>query len=154
MEKFTMKKLTRPVVVTGNSFAYLIHALALILIAGTGQAVAGGKHAIEGYDPVAYFEMNQAVKGSESITHDWLGNKWFFATEEHRDMFIADPMTYMPNYGGYCSYDPVSAGHDHEIDPTVWRIVDNALYLFYDEKDANHAMPADQWKKVKAGLSQ
>ena len=110
--------------------------------------------AIEGYDPVAYFTMVEAVEGSEAISHVMLDYKWLFANEEHKAMFIADPMRYMPNYGGYCSYDPVSAGHDHDVDPKAWRIVDNRLYLFFSEATAAHAMPTKKWQKVKAGLAQ
>jgi YHS domain-containing protein len=138
-----------------SAFSYTIASLtASLLIVASLQSVAAGEIAIEGYDPVAYFEMQKPAKGSESITHEWLGKEWFFANSKHKDLFVTDPMTYMPNYGGYCSYDPVSAGHDHKIDPTAWRIVDNELYLFFSEKDANHAMPTGAWDKVKAGLSQ
>ena len=134
---------------------YPLLVLLLSLFFGVSiDSMASDSHAIEGYDPVAYYKMNKAVRGSESITHDWLGQRWYFVKNEHKDLFVADPMSYMPNYGGYCSYDPVSAGHGHQIDPTAWRIVDNALYLFFSEKDANHAMPTDEWEKVKPGLSQ
>ncbi|MDJ0957887.1 MAG: YHS domain-containing (seleno)protein [Arenicellales bacterium] len=110
--------------------------------------------AIKGYDPVAYFTMVEAVKGSEAISHVMLDYKWLFTNEEHKAMFIADPMRYMPNYGGYCSYDPVHLGHDHTVDPKAWRIVDDKLYLFYSEATAVHAMPTEKWEKVKAGLAQ
>lgn len=127
--------------------------LSLLITAGVETAAAGGP-AIEGYDPVAYFEMVKAVKGSESISHGWLGKKWLFVNEDHKALFSADPISYMPNYGGYCSYDPYKYGHNHKIDPTAWRIVDGELYLFFSEKKANHAMPTEKWAKVKAGLSQ
>ena len=150
-----MKIMSRSYLSKSSSCRYAIASLtASLLIAASLQSVVAGEIAIEGYDPVAYFEMQKPAKGSESITHEWLGKQWFFASNKHKELFVADPMTYMPNYGGYCSYDPVSAGHGHEIDPTAWRIVDNELYLFYSEKDANHAMPTDAWDKVKAGLSQ
>jgi YHS domain-containing protein len=127
--------------------------LSLFIAAGVETATAG-EPAIDGYDPVAYFEMVKAVKGSESISHEWLGKKWLFVNEDHKSLFSADPISYMPNYGGYCSYDPYKAGHDHIIDPTAWRIVDGELYLFFSEKKANHAVPAEKWAKVKAGLDQ
>ena len=127
--------------------------LSLFIAVGVETAAAGGP-AIEGYDPVAYFEMVKAVKGSESISHEWLGKKWLFVNEDHKSLFSADPISYMPHYGGYCSYDPYKYGHDHKIDPTAWRIVDGELYLFFSEKKANHAMPTEKWAKVKAGLSQ
>jgi YHS domain-containing protein len=147
--------MTRSYLLKSSSFRYIVGSLtAIILIVASLQNVAAGEIAIEGYDPVAYFEMQIPAKGSESITHEWLGKQWFFASNKHKDLFVADPMTYMPNYGGYCSYDPVSRGHDHKIDPTAWRIVDNELYLFYSERDADHAMPTEVWGKVKPGLNQ
>jgi hypothetical protein len=63
-------------------------------------------------------------------------------------------MGYLPNYGGFCSTDAVIPGHNlvHDIDPETWRIVDNKLYLFYDEDSAVRNVPVKKWKKVKAGL--
>jgi hypothetical protein len=110
--------------------------------------------AIEGYDPVAYFTELRAVKGSDEISHEWLGDKWLFSSEKNKKLFVMDTMAYMPNYGGYCSFDPVSAGHDHNVDPTVWRILNDKLYLYYSEQTAGQKMHADEWKKVKAGLAQ
>jgi len=147
--------MTRSKLTKGSLSRYTITSLIMSLLIGASiQGAAAGELAIEGYDPVAYFEMQKPVKGSESITHDWLGKQWLFANNEHKDLFVADPMSYMPNYGGYCSYDPVSRGHDHKVDPTAWRIVDNELYLFFSDIEANHAMPTEKWDKVKAGLSQ
>jgi hypothetical protein len=110
--------------------------------------------AIEGYDPVAYFTMLQSVKGIDSISHEWLDRKWVFANQDHKQMFVGDPMRYLPNYGGFCSVDSYSPGHNlvHDIDPETWRIVDDKLYLFYDEDTAVRNVPAKKWKKVKAGL--
>jgi hypothetical protein len=109
--------------------------------------------AIRGYDPVAYFTELKAVKGSDEFSHKWLGDKWLFKNEKNKQLFISDAMGYMPNYGGYCSFDPVSAGHGHDIDPTAWRIVNNKLYLFYSEEIAGENMDATEWQKVKAGLA-
>ena len=135
---------------------YKLYALTLLLLsgAGIGNAHAGKSPAIDGYDPVAYFTMQDAVKGQESIEHKWLGEKWHFVNEDHKAQFVADPMKFMPNYGGYCSYDPMTRGHDHHVDPTAWRIVDDDLYLFFSEETADHAMPQDEWAKVKNGLAQ
>jgi hypothetical protein len=110
--------------------------------------------AIEGYDPVAYFTMLQSVKGVDSINHEWLDRKWVFYNQEHKQLFMDDPMRYLPNYGGFCSTDAVIPGHNlvHDIDPETWRIVDNKLYLFYSEDSAVRNVPAVKWKKVKAGL--
>ena len=44
-----------------------------------------GDVAIKGYDPVAYFTQNAAVRGSEEFSYSWLGATWHFASAENRD---------------------------------------------------------------------
>lgn len=91
-----------------------------------------GDVAIKGYDPVAYFTENKAVEGSAAYSHRWLGAEWHFASARNRDLFIADPGKYAPQYGGYCA-DGVSFGTvTTNIDPNAWRIIDGKLYLSYD----------------------
>ena len=92
----------------------LVALLALVLLAGAalGLRPAGaggivnssllGGVAIEGTDPVAYFEDGQPLAGSSEFEHEWLGATWRFASAEHRDAFAAAPEKYAPQYGGYC----------------------------------------------------
>ncbi len=92
-------------------FKYTMCALVLSLLVGANiENAAAEKTAIGGYDPVAYFEMLEAVKGTESISNKWLGEKWLFVNEEHKALFSADPMRYMPTFGGYCSFAASSFG--------------------------------------------
>jgi len=90
-----------------------------------------GNVAIMGYDPVAYFTDGRAMKGSPEISQSWLGVTWHFASAAHRDAFIADPMRYAPQYGGFCA-GSVSIGMiTDNVDPKAgWRIIDGKLYLF------------------------
>jgi YHS domain-containing protein len=91
-----------------------------------------GDVAIKGYDPVAYFTDNKAVEGSATYAYQWLGAEWHFASAKNRDLFIANPGKYAPQYGGYCA-DGVSFGTvTTNIDPQAWRIIDDKLYLSYD----------------------
>jgi YHS domain-containing protein len=53
-----------------------------------------GGVAIMGYDPVAYFTDNRAVKGSEEFSYDWLGTPWHFASRKHMEMFESEPVEY------------------------------------------------------------
>ena len=141
---------------TGMKTTFCVLVFSLLFQVGLAQA--GNKSdeavAIDGYDPVAYFTMTEAARGSESINHVWLDETWLFVNEEHKTLFAANPMRYMPNYGGYCSYDAYELGHGHGVDPTAWRIVDGKLYLFRSEATAAHAIPTVEWEKVKAGLAQ
>jgi YHS domain-containing protein len=93
--------------------------------------------ALSGYDPVAYFALDQspvgqvqpaAVPGRADITADWNGATWAFASEANRDTFLADPETYAPRYDGHCAYG-VSKGGKVPGNPNLWRIVGGKLYL-------------------------
>ena len=114
--------------------------------------------AIKGYDPVAYFELERAVKGSEAFRHQWLGQEWHFVSAAHRDMFAASPVKYVPQYGGYCS----ESHSVTEIDPTAWQVVQNRLYLFFSEASARQfardhraqSKAENYWLNVKDELSQ
>ncbi len=57
--------------------------------------------AIKGYDPVAYFTENRAVKGKEEFEYLYEGARWRFSSAAHRDLFATNPERYMPQYGGY-----------------------------------------------------
>jgi len=57
--------------------------------------------ALKGYDAVAYFTMEKPVKGEKQFSHEWNGAQWLFASQEHKDLFMASPEKYAPQYGGY-----------------------------------------------------
>lgn len=86
--------------------------------------------AIYGYDTVAYFTQNKAVKGNKKISTQWRGADWFFSSAEHKAMFVADPEKYAPQYGGYCAY-AMSDGRLVGIDEDAFTILDGKLYLNY-----------------------
>jgi hypothetical protein len=139
--------------------------LALILAVAPGADAAEkvnkstfGGVAIEGYDPVAYFEDGKPVEGSKDFTFEWMEATWRFASAEHRDLFAADPEKYAPQYGGYCAY-AVSQGSTAGIDPEAWSIVDGKLYLNYNQKiqkkweadrDAFIEAADENWPKIQA----
>jgi len=87
-------------------------------------------HAIYGYDTVAYFTDNKAVKGKKTINYAWRGADWHFSSAEHRELFITDPEKYSPQYGGYCAY-AMSDGRLVGIDEDAFTIHAGKLYLNY-----------------------
>ena len=87
--------------------------------------------ALQGYDPVAYFEQGEAVKGSDDFTTEYIGATFKFASAADRDAFIADPAAYAPQYGGYCAW-AMADGKYAKGDARYWRIVDGKLYLNYN----------------------
>jgi YHS domain-containing protein len=87
--------------------------------------------ALSGFDPVAFFTDAKAVNGSPqfSATHD--GAAYFFASEEHRQLFLAKPQSYLPQFGGFCAYG-VAAGHLVPVDISTWQVRNGRLYLNFD----------------------
>jgi hypothetical protein len=119
----------------------LILVLALIQISGlasAGEVNTGyfGNVAIKGYDPVAYFTEQRAVKGNESISHRWLGAEWKFSNEKHKALFVETPVKFAPQYGGFCADGVAYGDFTTNIDPQSWRIIEGKLYLNYDQGSA------------------
>lgn len=88
--------------------------------------------AIRGADPVAYFTQGEYIPGDAAFRYEWSGSIWYFASDEHRALFAANPNAYAPEYGGFCAW-AVSQGYTASIDPTAWKIVDGKLYLNYSQ---------------------
>ena len=118
--------------------------------------------AIRGYDTVAYFTEGKAVKGQEAFAYDWLGATWHFASAAHRDLFMAEPIRYAPQYGGYCTSGIVAA-NIHSADPKIWRIIEGKLYLngsdyalkSWAKGGADVISKTDsEWLKLEAKLTQ
>ncbi len=97
---------------------------------GTIYATSSG--AIDGYDPVAYFIQGKALKGKDEFTFRWQGATWYFSSEENKSLFISNPEKYAPEYGGYCAYG-IAESHKAKIDPKAWNIVNDKLYLNYNQ---------------------
>ena len=93
-----------------------------------GLSLAGAPLALHGYDAVAYFTDGAPKLGSDSITvvHD--GAAYRFASQQHADLFKANPAHYVPQFGGYCAYG-VALGKKFDGDPRLWKIHKDRLYL-------------------------
>eukprot|EP00494_Astrolonche_serrata_P028960 UN29227 len=100
--------------------------------------------AVRGYDTVAYFTLGKPTEGKEAFETEWNGAKWRFASQDHLDLFVANPEKYAPQYGGYCAYG-VALDNLVKIEVDLWDIVDGKLYLNYDE-DVQNA-----WRKDISG---
>ncbi len=90
--------------------------------------------AIRGTDPVAYFEMRRPVPGTPEFAHDWAGATWLFSSAENLERFAANPVTYAPQYGGFCAWAVAVKGKLFSTQPDNWTIVDNRLYLNYNHR--------------------
>ncbi len=87
--------------------------------------------ALQGYDPVAYFTDGEPVKGSKDFTTEYMGATFRFASAQNRDAFLADPVAYAPQYGGYCAW-AMADGKHAKGDARYWKIVDGKLYLNFN----------------------
>jgi YHS domain-containing protein len=89
--------------------------------------------AILGYDAVAYFTDNKALKGNPRFQTEFEGAKFFFATAEHKATFDSNPAKYAPAYGGYCGY-AASIDRLSPISPEWFQIIDGKLILQHNKK--------------------
>lgn len=112
----------------------LISALATIAatpaLAGQSAIFQSSGSAASGYDVVAYFTESRPIDGSDAYTAGYEGATWRFSSAANRDLFVADPAKYAPQYGGYCAY-AVALGSTATTVPEAWKIVDGKLYLNY-----------------------
>jgi len=117
---------------------------------------------ISGYDPVAYFTDGKPVPGVSEFEYVWHGSRWRFASAAHRDLFVADPEHYAPQYDGYCAMGVAGsfyAGpHKDTVDSEAWEIVDGKLYLTHTSRVLERWRPnlaenikqaAENWSAVK-----
>jgi hypothetical protein len=105
--------------------------------------------AIQGYDPVAYFTQNKAVRGSRDFSATADGVVYYFANADDKAIFLKDWKKYEPQYGGWCAYAMGDSGEKVEVDPETFKIVDGKLYLFYHSWINN---TLTKWNKDEANL--
>lgn len=86
--------------------------------------------AMKGYDVVAYHIDGKPVQGSRSISAEYGGATYQFASETNRSAFLADPERFAPAYGGYCAFG-VLMGEKVDSDPAQFRFVDGRLLVFF-----------------------
>jgi YHS domain-containing protein len=137
----------------------IVMALTSLITAGSfaqDAAATRKKHfnldggiAIDGYDPVAYFKSNKAVKGSRSMSVYYDGATYYFSSAENKEAFKKTPSAYEPQYGGWCAYAMGKEGEKVSIDPETFKILNGKLYLFYN-KFFNNTLKS--WNKDETNL--
>lgn len=84
--------------------------------------------ALEGYDPISYFEDGKPVRGDAGFEAVYDGARYHFASKEHREQFENDPSKFAPAFGGYCAY-AASIDKVSPVDPTIFQILEGRLVL-------------------------
>jgi YHS domain-containing protein len=87
---------------------------------------------IKGYDPVAYFVKNKAIKGKKDFSINYKGINYHFISSANLETFRSNPAKYEPQYGGWCAYAMGKEGSKVEVDPETYKIIDGKLFLFYN----------------------
>lgn len=105
--------------------------------------------AIDGYDPVAYFLSNKAIKGKKDISVNHHGVTYYFSSTQNKEYFLKTPNVYEPQYGGWCAYAMGAKGEKVSIDPETFKIVNGKLYLFYHSYWNN---TLKSWNKDESNL--
>ena len=103
--------------------------IALACTGAGAQSTTTPNLALKGYDVVAYFTGNKAQVGSPNFQADFDGMRYQFSSAQNKGVFSADPDRYLPQFGGYCAMG-ISKGKRFESDPTLWKIIDDKLYVF------------------------
>lgn len=106
--------------------------------------------AIQGYDPVAYFTENKAIKGNSGLAAVHNGVTYYFSSQQNKSAFLASPAKYEPQYGGWCAYAMGASGEKVDIDPGTFKLLNGKLYLFYN-KFFNNTLKS--WNKDEKNLN-
>ncbi len=88
--------------------------------------------AIMGYDPVAYFKQNKAIKGKKEFAVNAEGVLYYCSSAANKELLLKNYSAYEPQYGGWCAYAMGNSGEKVEIDPETFKIIEGKLYLFYN----------------------
>src|SRR5258708_301850 len=113
---------------------------------------------INGYDPVAFFTDNKPVKGNPSFSFNYEDATYYFASQQHLDLFKSNPEKYKPQFGGWCAY-AVSLGRVAPIDVNTFSIVNGRLVIQHNQKavkgwnedvQGNLKLADKYWPKVTA----
>ena len=109
---------------------------------------------LKGYDPVAYFKQNKAVKGDPKYSSSYGGATYYFASSADKSEFDKSPAKYAPQYGGFCA-SSISKRKLKDIDPNVFAVYNDKLYVcstpkakksFFSDPDANIKKADANWQ--------
>jgi YHS domain-containing protein len=106
--------------------------------------------AIEGYDPVSYFN-GKPLEGDPEIKLNYKSVTYQFASKSNLEKFKQSPEKYEPAYGGWCAYAMGDTGEKVKIDPETFTVMDGKVYLFYNFWGNN---TLEDWKKNEKKLKE
>lgn len=111
---------------------------------------------LDGYDAVAFFTDNKPVKGDPRFQYKYDDATYYFASQDHLDLFMGNPEKYKPQFGAWCAY-AVSLGRVAPIDVNTFSIVNDRLVLQHNQRavtgwnkdvQGNLALADKYWPRV------
>jgi YHS domain-containing protein len=134
-------------------FAITLFVSSNLIFAQNVDPIDKNKIANGGYDLVAYFTENAAVKGSKEFTHEINSVKYLFASAQHKELFKSSPEKYLPVCDGYCAWGVAAKGIKVPVNPETFKVIDNKLYLFFNGKlDGSPLNTLPEWNKDEQNL--
>lgn len=88
---------------------------------------------LDGYDVVAYFSEDRAIRGRAEHAHEHAGGTFYFSSAANLDAFRKAPESYTPKFGGYCAFGVASNKAKVPSDPTTFKIYNGELLLFFND---------------------
>lgn len=107
------------------------------------------KVALDGYDPVSYFEMSVPAKGKPQFAYTYQGITYHFANVRHLESFKKNPARYEPAYGGWCAFALGKTGKKLAANAECFKIINNRLFVFYQAKGMN---ALELWNQDEANM--
>jgi YHS domain-containing protein len=127
--------------------ALLLLGFATVAGAGTFINTAGSNDgtAISGFDTVAFFTVQRALKGSAEFTAEWAGAKWLFVSAENLALFKSNPEKYAPQYGGHCAWCVSEGCICGRPANGAFEVIEGKLYLFPAGNKGNYFGTKNAW---------
>ena len=133
------------------ALAYDVNSMAAFNVDAKGVAV-------QGYDVVAYQTQGAPTPGNASFMARHEGATYLFGSAANRELFVANPAKYAPQFGGFCAMG-VALEKKLDGDPMAWRVVDGKLYLnvnqdvqkkWLEDVPGNIKNAGATWPRIKA----
>ena len=109
--------------------------------------------ALGGYDAVAYFTTDRAVRGKTEFLAEFEGARFLFSTKENLAAFEADPPRYTPQFGGFCAFGVAAKKAKAPADPATFKIYHGQLLVFFNDLyEGQRVNTKVLWNKNEAEL--
>jgi len=144
---------------SSTAIAFLCTALTLGLTlqasAQAGESLNVDEHGVflNGYDVVAYFNANEAIRGSSKYSTEFNGAKFRFSSSENLKAFQAEQAKYMPKYGGFCAFAMAHGKAGVPTNPQTFKFYNGELLMFFNDLyEGNNFNTSVPWNAEERSL--